>query len=98
MTTEDVWMMDGVRRDVDKDIVDLLGDGDDGVNVIDWWDVLGFEGDMSVRETLDMRVVGTDGVHVTERANKCAAASLCIRFRGEDGWMETDFCKQRRMH
>ncbi len=37
MSTEDVWVMDGVRRDVDKDIVDMLGDEDGGVNVIDWW-------------------------------------------------------------
>jgi hypothetical protein len=36
MTCEDVWMMDSVRRDVDKDIIELLMDNDEGVNVVEW--------------------------------------------------------------
>jgi hypothetical protein len=99
MTPEDVWVTDGVRRDVDKDIVDMLGDGDDGVNVIEWWDVLGFETDMTVRETFEMRVVGTDGVHLTDRANRCAAVSLCDRYRvPEDCWVEASYRKRRRLN
>jgi hypothetical protein len=82
MTQEDVWVMDSVRRDVDRDIVDMLGDGDDGVSVIEWWDVLGFDKDMTVKEMQRMGFVGEDGVHLTCRANRCAAASLCIRYRG----------------
>jgi hypothetical protein len=99
MTCEDVWMMDSVRRDVDKDIIELLMDNDEGVSVIEWWDVLGFDSDMTVRETLGMRIVGPDGVHLTDRANKCAASSLCIRFSGEgEKWMESSYRKKRRMH
>jgi hypothetical protein len=99
MTCEDVWMMDSVRRDVDKDIIELLMDNDEGVSVIEWWDVLGFDSDMTVRETLGMRIVGPDGVHLTDRANKCAASSLCIRFSGEgERWMESSYRKKRRMH
>jgi hypothetical protein len=41
MSPEDIWVMDSVRRDVDKDILDMLEDGDNGVNMIEWWDVLG---------------------------------------------------------
>ncbi len=98
MSPEDVWVMDGVRRDVDKDIVDMLEDGDDGVNVIEWWDVLGFETDMTVRETFEMRVVGSDGVHRTDRANRCAAVSLCDRYRvAEECWMDVSYRKRRRL-
>ncbi len=94
-------MMDRVRRDVDKDIVDMMGDSDDRVNMEEWWDVLGFEGDITMRETLRMRVVGQDRLHLTERANRCAIASLCVRYRyrgKEESWTETGFRKKRRMH
>ncbi len=90
-------MMDSVRRDVDKDIIELLMDNDEGVSVIEWWDVLGFDGDMTVRETLGMRIVGLDGVHLTDRANKCAASSLCTRFCGDgDKRMGTSHVKKRK--
>ena len=87
MTDEDTWVMDSVRRDVDRDIVDMLGDGDDVVTVLDWWDMIGFDNDMTVRETRRMGVVSEDGVHLNERANRCAAASICSRLggRGESG-------------
>jgi hypothetical protein len=97
MTQEDVWVMDSIRRDVDRDIVDMLGDGDDGVSVIEWWDVLGFEKDMTVKEMQRMGFVGDDGVHLTRRANRCAAASLCIRYRGEDErWREREQMDEQR--
>ncbi len=46
MSPEDIWVMDSVRRDVDKDIVVMLEDGDNGVNMIEWWDVSGFDSDL----------------------------------------------------
>jgi hypothetical protein len=99
MTIEDVWMMDSVRRDVDKDIVEMLTDNDEGVSVLEWWDVLGLDRDMTVRETESMKIVGSDGVHLTDRANRCADASLCIRFCGdEERWMETSYRKKKRMN
>ncbi len=97
MTTEDIWLMDGARRDVDKDIIDMLGDGDEGVSVIEWWDILGFEKDMTVKETQRMRIVSEDGVHLTTRANRCAAVSLCIRCRGDEMWSGMDQRKKRRL-
>jgi hypothetical protein len=99
MTMEDVWMTDSVRRDVDKDIVEMLTDNDEGVNVMDWWDILGFERDMTVRETGNMKIVGPDGVHLTERANRCAAFSMFNRLTGDERrWMETSYRKRRRIN
>jgi hypothetical protein len=99
MTIEDVWMTDSVRRDVDKDIVEMLTDNDEGVSVLEWWDILGLERDMTVRETENMKIVGPDGVHLTDRANRCAAFSLFNRFCGDEGrWMETSYRKRRRMN
>ncbi len=90
--------MDSGRRDVDKDIVVMLEDGDNGVNMIEWWDVLGFDSDMTVKETVRMKVVGEDRVHLTTSANRCAAASLCIRYLGdEENWTVNGQQKRRRM-
>jgi hypothetical protein len=91
-------MMDSVRRDVDKDIIEMLMDNDEGVSVLEWWDILGFDGDMTVKETQRMKIVGPDGVHLTDRADKSSASSLCIRFRGEEEtWTETSYRKRRRV-
>jgi hypothetical protein len=99
MTIEDVWMTDRVRRDVDKDILEMLTDNDEGVSVLEWWDILGFERDMTVKETENMRIVGTDGVHLTDKANRCAAFSVFNRITGDEGrWMEMSYRKRRRMN
>jgi hypothetical protein len=82
MVDEDVVMMDGVRRDVDRDIKEMLADNDEGVGIVEWWDILGFDKDLTVTEIGRMSLIDRDGVHLSARANKCAAASLCDRIRG----------------
>jgi hypothetical protein len=54
---------------------------------------------MTARETESMKIVGPDGVHLTDRANRCAAFSLFNRFCGDEGrWMETSYRKKIRMN
>jgi hypothetical protein len=91
-------MMDGIRRDVDRDIKEMLTDNDKGVGVMEWWDILGFEKDLKVTEIGKMNLIDRDGVHLTARANKCAAASLCDRIRVKTGrqWGSGNW-KRRRM-
>jgi hypothetical protein len=50
---------------------------------VEWWDILGFDKDLTVTEIGRMNLIDRDGVHLTARANKCAAASLCNRIRGK---------------
>jgi hypothetical protein len=64
MTEEDVWMMDGIRREVDREVKDLLTDCDDFVTVLDWWDMLGLDKDMTVEETRNLGILDKDGVHL----------------------------------
>jgi hypothetical protein len=88
-----------MKTSVNSNSVDMLTDNDERVSVFEWWDVLEFDRDMTVRETESMKIVGVDGVHLTDRANKCAASSLCIRFCGdEERWMETSYRKRRWMN
>ncbi len=74
-----MWVVDGIRRDVDKDIVEMLMDRNGMVMKVDWWELLAMERDMTMRETKDMNIVDRDGVNLNNRANRCAAVSLCHR-------------------
>jgi hypothetical protein len=50
MTDEDVWLLDGVRQDVNKDIVDGVLDKGLRVETIDWWTLLGAREEMTLSE------------------------------------------------
>ncbi len=50
--------------------------------MLQWLDMLGFGGDMTTEETKRARVMEWDGVHLTEKANRNAAVSLCTMLMG----------------
>jgi hypothetical protein len=79
MTKDDVVVIDGIRRDVDKDIVDGIREQDRTASILHWWEVIGLDKDMTAEETRDMRVVDSDGVHLTTKANGNAAVFICKR-------------------
>jgi hypothetical protein len=70
---------DGIRRDIDKDIVDGIREQDRTASILQWWEVIGMDKDMTVEETRDMRVVDSDWVHLTSKANRNAAVFICKR-------------------
>jgi hypothetical protein len=81
MTMVDVVGLDSVRRDVDRDVIEMMVDSDKEFRVVEWWDLLGLDKDHSVSEVRKMRVIEGDGVHLSVRANRNAAVSLCRRVR-----------------
>jgi hypothetical protein len=81
MTMMDMVGLDSVRRDVDRDVIEMMVDNDKEFRVVEWWDLLGLDKDHSVTEVRKMRVIEADGVHLTLRANRNAAVSLCRRVR-----------------
>ena len=84
MTGEDVVVMDSVRRDVDWDIVDMLSDMGGQVKVVEWWELVGQLRDLTVTETRTKGIVDSDGVHLSDWANRHAAQVLCDRLAGRD--------------
>jgi hypothetical protein len=88
MTDNDTVITDNLRRDVDRDIVDTLRDADRRIRILEWWDILGLDSDKTVNDVKRMRLVEDDGVHLTSRANRCAAVSLCIRVRENESESE----------
>jgi hypothetical protein len=79
MTDEDVWLLDGVRRDVNKDIVDNVTGRGMGVETVEWWTLLGAREELTLTELRRMECVDKDNVHLTTRMNKNAADILCHR-------------------
>jgi hypothetical protein len=92
MMKDDVVVIDGIRRDVDKDIVDGIREQDRTAAIIQWWEAIGLDKDMTAEETCDMKVVDHDGVHLTSKANGNAALFICdrllepVRARMESGF------------
>jgi hypothetical protein len=81
MKTADIIGLDSVRRDVDRDVIEMLQDWDKDVKVVQWWDLLGLDKDKNVNEVRVLRVIEGDGVHLTSRTNRNAAVNLCRRVR-----------------
>jgi hypothetical protein len=79
MTDEDVWLLDGVRRDVNKDIVDTLTVKDMGVETVEWWTLLGAKDELTLTELRRMNCIDTDNYHLTPLMNRSAADILCHR-------------------
>jgi hypothetical protein len=79
MTDEDVWLFDGIRRDVNREVKDgLIGSGV-GVELVDRWTLTGARNEMTVNEIRKFGIVDTDNVHLTRRMNKSAASALLRR-------------------
>jgi hypothetical protein len=77
MSREDSMMLNGYRKSVESDIVEELEDL--GVQVIHWFDLLGWDSEPGLDELCAKDVVCSDGVHLTAKANSFAAVSLCCR-------------------
>jgi hypothetical protein len=79
MAEEDVWLLDGIRRDVNRETKDGVCESGYDVDIVDWWTLTGARNEMTVNETRRARIVDTDIIHVTNSANRNAASVLLFR-------------------
>jgi hypothetical protein len=79
MTDEDVWLLDGIRRDVTREIKDTLSDIDCDIEIIEWWTLIGLRNEPTVTEVRKSGTVDKDNVHLSVCVNRSAAASLFNR-------------------
>jgi hypothetical protein len=56
-------LSDIVRRDVDRDVIEMMVNND-RERVVEWWDLLGLDKDKSVGEVRALRVIEGDGMHL----------------------------------
>ncbi len=47
LSKDDVVVMAGIRRDEARDVMETVRKQDGSVNFLKWWEVLGFENDMT---------------------------------------------------
>jgi hypothetical protein len=50
MTGAAVWRLDSVRRDVDRDVREMMMESAREVRFVEWWDLLGLDMDKTVTE------------------------------------------------
>jgi hypothetical protein len=85
MTEEDVWLLDGLRRDVNREIRDEVSERGLKVEVIEWWTLLGERDDLTISDIRKRDFLDSDNVHLKKRANNLAAEVLCTRLRAREG-------------
>jgi hypothetical protein len=103
MTDADTWAVDSVRRDVDRDVKEVISEGKRNISFLEWWDLLGLDGDVAVTDIRRMGIVDNDGVHLTARACRNAAVVLCNRLNeierveiGEEGGCEMAETREKK--
>jgi hypothetical protein len=50
MTEEDVWLLDGLRRDVNREIRDKLVDRKLNIEIVEWWSLMGQKEDLTITD------------------------------------------------
>ncbi len=79
MTDEDVWLLDGIRRDINREVKDGVTESGREVEVVDWWTVIGAQYELTVSEIRKSEIVCGDNVHLTNNVNRSAADALMHR-------------------
>ncbi len=85
MEDEDVWLFDGIRRDVNREIKEPLVDIDIDIDVVDWWTLMGMRNELTVNELRRSGTVDKDNIHLSVRANRVADAALIHRLMERGG-------------
>ena len=96
ITEDDVHTINGFRRAVDVDIVEEL-DEVEGVSVVQWWELMGWDDEGGVVSWRKKGIVGSDGVHLSMSANRFAAVSLCYRLAERELMREREDDRRKRM-
>jgi hypothetical protein len=85
MTEEDMWLLDSLRRDVNREIRDELVDRKLNVENVEWWMLIGEKDDLTITDIRRRDFLDADNVHLKKRANTLAAEVLCTRFLAREG-------------
>ena len=76
MQAEDVWVIEGQRRELDMEIERRITNR---CEIVKWYEAKGLEKEPEVEDIRRMRVVSEDGVHLTEDWCRSSAVHLCFR-------------------
>ncbi len=77
--------MDGLRRDVNREIRDEVTECGLKVEVIEWWTILREREDLTISDIRKRDFLDSDNVHLKKRANSLSAGVLCTRLLAREG-------------
>jgi hypothetical protein len=80
MSGEDPLVINNSRKELDREVENLLLRVGEDVKIVHWFETLGMSAEPQLREIVDKKVVSGDGVHLSVEANRSAAVYLCRRF------------------
>ena len=99
MSDGDCLTANSIRREVDQDIVEEIGEKLEGVRSVEWYTTLKLDMEPAVRELEKLAIVSEDGVHLSFSKNHTAAVFLCNRMQEMD-MLDSDLesqCSSKRM-
>ncbi len=64
-----MWLLDGLRRDVNREIRDEVTDRKLKVEIIEWWTLMGEKEDLTITDVRRRDFLDSDNVHLKKRAN-----------------------------
>ncbi len=79
MMDEDVWLLDGIRQNVNGEIRNRLTDGMVEAEVVNWWSLLGATEEVTLPELRRRDIMDKDNVHLSFGEHGKAAAALFHR-------------------
>ena len=94
MGTDDVWILDNQRREMDMEIRRRLGER---AGYVSWYEASGMEKEPELAQVRRMGVVGEDGVHLTEKYCRSIAVNLCYRVAEAEAQLVREANKKRRV-
>jgi hypothetical protein len=80
MQREDIVIMHGARREFDKMVRERIGRL---VDFVEWFEILGFEQEISVKEVRERKMLGEDEVHLGRRWNRRAVVVAVVEQGGK---------------
>jgi hypothetical protein len=79
MSGEDPLVINNSRKELDREIENLLLRVGEDVKIVHWFETLGMSAEPQLREICDRKVLSGDGVHLSVESNRSAAVYLCRR-------------------
>jgi hypothetical protein len=82
MTEEDVWLLDGLRRDVNREKRDEVTDRKLKVETVEWWTLMGEKEDLTISDVRRRDFLDSDNVRLKKRCEQFGCGSSVYQVLG----------------
>jgi hypothetical protein len=82
MTEEDVWLPDGLRRDVNREIKEEVTERGLNVEIVEWWTLMGEKEDLTISDVGKRDFLDSDNVHLKKTNEQFGCRSSVYQVSG----------------